>query len=49
MPVVQIVITVETDDPKAFIAGAGEQLPAGWNEPSYAIDGVWVDEEGDEL
>lgn len=49
MSVVQIVITIETDDPKAVIAGAGEKVPADWPEPAFSIDGVWVDDEGDEL
>jgi hypothetical protein len=49
MATVQIIVTVETGDPKGFIAAAAERVPADWPEPAYAIDGEWVDEEGDAL
>ncbi len=49
MAIVQIVITVQTDDPKTVIAGAGEKVPAEWTDVAYSVDGLWVDEEGDEL
>jgi hypothetical protein len=49
MALVQIVITVETSDPKSVIAGAGEKVPAEWTDLAYSIDGVWVDDEGDPM
>lgn len=49
MAIVQIVVTIKTDDPKSVIAAAQEQAPAEWSDLAYSIDGVWVDEEGDQL
>jgi hypothetical protein len=46
---VQIFIEIESDDPKAAIIQAYDDLPEKWTIVGQGIDGEAVDEEGDSL
>jgi DNA-directed RNA polymerase subunit L len=46
---VQIYVEIVTDDPKAAIQKAYDEIPEQWTIVGQGIDGEAVDEEGDSL